>query len=160
MWSGNSEVIFGRQTLYKRALKICTRTPGVARECCQVWGNFGGPCACGATFSYYLPLPNFFVSLLLSKTTLQKEGLKNDNPARLGAGGPRFKSGRADQNIFCFVKCLAKPRFASTASVENGQAGVQVSHVVQRQNARSSGFWARVQSGLAPAENTAKMRNF
>ena len=107
-----------------------------------------------------LATAKFFRKSFAFKNNVAKEGLKKDNPAGLDAGGPRFKSGRADQNIFCFVKCLAKPRFASTASVENGQAGVQVSHVVQRQNARSSGFWARVQRGRAPAENTAKMRNF
>jgi hypothetical protein len=71
-----------------------------------------------------LATAKFFRKSFAFKNNVAKEGLKKDNPAGLGAGGPRFKSGRPDQNIFCFVKCLAKPRFASTASVENGQAGV------------------------------------
>jgi pimeloyl-ACP methyl ester carboxylesterase len=36
----------------------------------------------------------------------------------LGAGGPRFKSGRPDQNIFCVFFSLLKAPFAQNSSVE------------------------------------------
>jgi len=45
-----------------------------------------------ATTKYF---PNSFVF----KTEIEKEGLPGDITPALGAGGPRFKSGRPDQNI-------------------------------------------------------------
>ena len=57
-------------------------------------GKMRGPGACGATFAYSFPLPNVLSKSFVSKTVVEKEGLPRDNPYGLGAGGPRFKSGR------------------------------------------------------------------
>ena len=45
-----------------------------------------------ATTKYF---PNSFVF----KTKIEKEGLRSDSPAGLGAGGLRFESGRPDQSF-------------------------------------------------------------
>jgi len=49
-----------------------------------------------------------FAKPFIFKIEIEKEGLPRDSPAGLGAGGPRFKSGRPDQNIsrvfFSFLK--------------------------------------------------------
>jgi hypothetical protein len=41
----------------------------------------------------------FSISFIF-KNKIEKEGLPKDSPARLDAGGPRFKSGRRDQFTF------------------------------------------------------------
>jgi hypothetical protein len=48
----------------------------------------------------------------------------------LGAGGPRFKSGRPDQNISRIFFELLKARFTQNSSVEFGQTGGLNSQVV------------------------------
>ena len=40
----------------------------------------------------------YFSNSFVFKNKIEKEGLPSDSPAGLGAGGPRFKSGRPDQN--------------------------------------------------------------
>ena len=39
----------------------------------SLWGKFGGLHACGATFSYIVPLPNIFLTRLFSKTRLKRK---------------------------------------------------------------------------------------
>src|SRR6267378_5720142 len=39
----------------------------------SLWGKFGGPYTCGATFPYTVPLPNIFVTHLFSKQTLERK---------------------------------------------------------------------------------------
>jgi hypothetical protein len=39
----------------------------------SLWGKFGGPYTCGATFSYTVPLPNVSVTHLFSKQTLERK---------------------------------------------------------------------------------------
>jgi hypothetical protein len=39
----------------------------------SLWGKFGGLFACGATFSYIVPLPNNFLTRLFSKTRLKRK---------------------------------------------------------------------------------------
>jgi hypothetical protein len=60
-------------------------------------GKFGGPCACPGTVLYFLPLPNFLSKSFVFKHVVAKEGLPREKPSGLGAGDPRFKSGRPDQ---------------------------------------------------------------
>jgi len=45
----------------------------------------------------------YFSNSFVFKTKIEKEGLPRDSPAGLGAGGPRFKSGRPDQNNSAFM---------------------------------------------------------
>lgn len=53
-----------------------------------VWGKFGGPCACGGTFSYFFPLPKALSKPFVFKNVVAKEGLSKEAPAGLGAAGP------------------------------------------------------------------------
>jgi hypothetical protein len=39
----------------------------------SLWGKFGGPYICGATFPYTVPLPNIFVTHSFSKQTLERK---------------------------------------------------------------------------------------
>jgi hypothetical protein len=41
----------------------------------------------------------YFSNSFIFKNKIEKEGLPGDSPAGLGAGGPRFESGRPDQFI-------------------------------------------------------------
>jgi len=46
----------------------------------------------------------YFSNSFVFKTKIEKEGLPGDSTSDLGAGGPRFKSGRPDQKyLACFV---------------------------------------------------------
>jgi len=46
----------------------------------------------------------YFSNLFVFKTEIEKEGLPGDITPALGAGGPRFKSGRPDQKyLACFL---------------------------------------------------------
>jgi hypothetical protein len=58
-----------------------------------------------------VPLPNFVITLLFSKHAIEKEGLPRDSTPDLGAGGPRFKSGRPDQFMFFVSHHLETPAF-------------------------------------------------
>jgi len=77
----------------------------------------------GATTKYF---SNSFVF----KNEIEKEGLPGDIAPALGAGGPRFKSGRPDQNIFCVFFSLLKAPFTHPPSVEFWQPGGLVTQVV------------------------------
>ena len=67
-----------------------------AFRCFFAEGEIGGLHACGATFTYILPLLFLFAKPFIFKIAIEKEGLPRDSPAGLGAGGPRFESGRPD----------------------------------------------------------------
>jgi hypothetical protein len=43
----------------------------------------------------------YFSNSFVFKNEIEKEGLPGDIAPALGAGGPRFKSGRPDHNIVC-----------------------------------------------------------
>ena len=49
----------------------------------------------------------YFSNLFVFKTKIEKEGLPGDITPALGAGGPRFKSGRPDQFMFFLSYHLA-----------------------------------------------------
>jgi len=70
----------------------------------------------GATTKYF---SNSFVF----KTKIEKEGLPRDSTPGLGAGSPRFKSGRPDQNSSRIFFGLSKPFFTPNIPVEFAQAG-------------------------------------
>jgi hypothetical protein len=54
-----------------------------------------------------------FSNSFVFKTEIEKEGLPGDITPALGAGGPRFKSGRPDQNISRVFFGLLKAPFTS-----------------------------------------------
>jgi hypothetical protein len=66
------------------------------------YGENSEDLACGATFSYFIPLPNNLSKPIVLKNVVAKEGLPRDDPSGLGAEGPRFKSGRPDQTAVHF----------------------------------------------------------
>jgi hypothetical protein len=45
----------------------------------------------------------YFSNSFVFKNEIEKEGLPGDIAPALGAGGPRFKSGRPDHNIVCIL---------------------------------------------------------
>src|SRR5215475_15738312 len=65
----------------------------------SLWGKLRGLHACGATFPIHLATTISVAKRFVFKIAIEKEGLPRGSPAGLGAGGPRFKSGRPDQNI-------------------------------------------------------------
>jgi hypothetical protein len=54
------------------------------------------------------PTSKFFAKSFVSRNSGAKEGLKRDDPAGLGAGGPRFESGRLDQKYLPYFLQLKK----------------------------------------------------
>jgi hypothetical protein len=64
------------------------------------------------------------------KNAIEKEGLPRDSTPDLGAGGPRFKSGRPDQNILRVFFDLLKACFTQNSSVEFGETGGLTSQAV------------------------------
>jgi hypothetical protein len=89
-----------------------------------------GESACGGTFSYFLPPPNSSGKSFVFKNNVAKKGLLKDNPSGLGAGGPRFKSGRPDQNTSGLFFGLSKDLFTPNWSVEFPETGGLNSQVV------------------------------
>jgi hypothetical protein len=76
------------------------------------------------------PTTKFFAKSFVFRNNVAKEGLRKDNPSGLGAGGPRFKSGRPDQNISRGFFRLLKSCFTQNSSVEFWQTGGLVAQVV------------------------------
>ena len=71
-----------------------------------------------------------FVNPFVFKNKIEKEGLPRDGPAGLGAGGPRFKSGRPDQNNSSAFMCFATQPLTLTSLVEIRQAGGLISQIL------------------------------
>jgi hypothetical protein len=65
----------------------------------------------------------YFCNSFVFKPNIEKEGLPRDRTPDLGAGGPRFKSGRPDQNIVRIFFGLSKVFFTPTIPVEFAQTG-------------------------------------
>jgi hypothetical protein len=72
----------------------------------------------------------FFANSFVLKNEIEKEGLPRDSTPALGAGGPRFKSGRPDQNISRVFFGLVKALFTQILTVEIPQTGGLDSQVV------------------------------
>ena len=72
----------------------------------------------------------FCCNSFVFKNEIEKEGLPRHIPPALGEGGPRFKSGRPDQNISRVFFGLLKAQFTSNPSVEFRQTGGLVAQVV------------------------------
>jgi hypothetical protein len=72
----------------------------------------------------------YFSNSFVFKTKIEKEGLPRDDTPALGAGGPRFKSGRPDQNISPVFFSLLKALFTRHSPVEFPQTGGLDSQVV------------------------------
>ena len=60
----------------------------------------------------------YFSNSFVFKTEIEKEGLPRDIAPALGAGGPRFKSGRPDQNISRILFSLLNAFFTRNSPVE------------------------------------------
>jgi hypothetical protein len=72
----------------------------------------------------------YFSNLFVFKPKIEKEGLPRDDTPDLGAGGPRFKSGRPDQNISRIFFGLSKALFTQNITVEFSQTGGRDSQVM------------------------------
>ena len=72
----------------------------------------------------------YFSNSFVFKTKIEKEGLPGDSTPDLGAGGPRFKSGRPDQNISRVFFSLLRVLFTQMLTVEIPQTGGLDSQVV------------------------------
>ena len=72
----------------------------------------------------------YFSNSFVLKGNIEKEGLRSDSPAGLGAGGPEFKSRRPDQNISRIFFRLCKTLFTQNFTVEILHTGVLDSQVV------------------------------
>jgi len=59
----------------------------------------------------------YFCNSFVFKPNIEKEGLPRDSTPDLGAGGPRFKSGRPDQNI-CVFSLTYQKLFTPNITVE------------------------------------------
>ena len=57
----------------------------------------------------------FRLNSFVFKNEIEKEGLPRDTAPALGAGGPRFKSGRPDQNTGVFSLAYQKPSSPNTS---------------------------------------------
>src|SRR6266849_10281846 len=71
----------------------------------------GTPCMRSHIF-VHRATTKYFSNLFVFKSEIEKEGLLSDSPADLGAGGPRFKSGRPDQS-FLRPTAISKNSFPS-----------------------------------------------
>ena len=71
----------------KRRSTVHLRVLGRVFTCLSLWGKFGGLHACGATFSYIVPLPNSLANPFIFKSEIEKEGLPRGSAPALGAGG-------------------------------------------------------------------------
>jgi hypothetical protein len=85
----------------------------------------------------------YFSNSFVFKTEIEKEGLPRDSPAGLGAGGPRFKSGRPDQNHLPYSLQVIKTLFTQNSLRNSG---------------RRSGFATCLVSECSPRNEFAKAR--
>ena len=82
----------------------------------------GTPCM-RSHISVHRATIKYFSNSFVFKIKSEKKGLLRDSTPDLGAGGPRFKSGRPDQNISRIFFELLKARFTQNSSVEFDQTG-------------------------------------
>ena len=66
-------------------------------RCLFAEGEIGGTLGMRSNISVHRATTKYFSNSFIFKNKIEKEGLPRDGPAGLGAGGPRFKSGRPDQ---------------------------------------------------------------
>ena len=85
----------------------------------------------------------YFSNSFVFKTEIEKEGLPGDITPALGAGGPRFKSGRPDQNISRVFFSLLKAPFTAK-------------HICGILSDRRSGFATHLVSESSPQDEFAK----
>jgi hypothetical protein len=77
----------------------------------------------GSHISAHRATIKYFSNSFIFKIEIEKEGLPGGITPALGAGGPRFKSGRPDQNILRVFCDLLKACFTQNSSVEFGETG-------------------------------------
>jgi hypothetical protein len=77
-----------------------------------------------------LACPALYLLAARAQSQTALEGLPRDSPAGLGAGGPRFKSGRSDQFISFVYRNLAAG-FAVTSPQDFSQAGGRILQPIQ-----------------------------
>jgi hypothetical protein len=92
-------------------------------RCFFAEGEIGGTLCMWSHISVHGATTKFCDNPFVFKNAIEKEGLPRDSTPDLGAGGPRFKSGRPDQNISRVFFSILKAPFTSTSSVEFWQTG-------------------------------------
>ena len=82
--------------------------PGIGQARSQAFprlfamGKIRGTLCMRSHISVHPRTTKYFSNSFVVKTEIEKEGLPEDSPAGLGAGGLRFKSGRPDHLLLCF----------------------------------------------------------
>jgi len=69
-------------------------------RCFFAEGEIGGTLCMLSRISVHGATTKFYDNPFVFKNAIEKEGLPRDSTPDLGAGGPRFKSGRPDQSMF------------------------------------------------------------
>ena len=87
-------------------------------RCFFTEGEIGGTSRMRSHISVHRATTKYFSNSFIFKNKIEKEGLPRDSTPDLGAGGPRFKSGRPDQNISRIFFSLSKALFTQNVTVE------------------------------------------
>jgi hypothetical protein len=94
----------------------------------------------------------YFSNSFVVKTKIEKEGLPKDSPAGLGAGGPRFESGRPDQKYLPYflqlIKSVLHPQLhcgilADRRSRSANDSIVKTCHIRKNSTTRKTGVQIR-----------------
>src|SRR5262249_47416943 len=72
-------------------------------------GEMGGTSGMRSYISVHGATTKYFSNSFVFKNEIEKEGLPRDTSPALGAGGPRFKSGRPDQSFQKLTGISQKP---------------------------------------------------
>src|SRR5437016_7604219 len=108
-----------------------TRTARVHFRLPFAMGKIRGNLCMRSHISVHRATSKYFSNSFVFKTEIEKEGVPRDSTPDLGAGGPRFKSGRPDQNIVPIFFGLSKCGHTECFSVEFSEAGGLVLQVIQ-----------------------------
>jgi hypothetical protein len=82
-------------------------------------GEIGGTLCMRSHVSAQRATTKYFSNSFVFKNEIEKEGLPRDITPAWGAGGPRFESGRPDQNISRVFFGLLKAPFTPTPDLWN-----------------------------------------
>src|SRR5258708_16249327 len=89
----------------------------------SIWGKFGGLHTCAATFSYIVPLPNIFLSRLLSKLRLKRKDFQEILRLPWAQEAPGSNPGAPTKFIFRIFCRSYKSFFTPKCTVEFRQTG-------------------------------------
>jgi hypothetical protein len=91
-----------------RPLRVWNSLHRPAMFACSTMGKIRGTLCMRSHISIHVATTKYFSNSFVFKNKIEKEGLPRDGPPGLGAGGPRFKSGRPDQNHLPYFLQLIK----------------------------------------------------